>query len=170
VNMVTAITLSLALAFEVPETDVMQRPPRPANEPLLDAFLLWRILFVSGLMVAGSLGFFLWEQARGESIETARTVAVNALVMGEIFYLFNCRYLRAPSYGLRTFIDSRPVLVTIASVVALQALFTYVPFMQRLFGTVALDTPEWWRILLFGALLFGAVEIEKTALRRWTKR
>ncbi len=167
VNMVTAITLSLALAFEAPESDVMRRPPRPAKEPLLDAFLSWRILFVSALMVAGSLGFFLWELARGESIEAARTVAVNALVMGEISYLFNSRFLLAPSWGLRRFIDSRPTLVAIASVAALQALFTYVPFMQRLFGTVALDGATWWRILLFGALLFGAVEIEKAALRRW---
>jgi magnesium-transporting ATPase (P-type) len=170
VNMVTAITLSLALAFEAPESNVMRRPPRPANEPLLDAFLLWRILFVSALMVMGSLGFFLWELARGESTEAARTVAVNALVMGEIFYLFNSRFLLAPSWGLRRFIDSRPTLIAIAAVAALQALFTYVPFMQKLFGTVALDAAAWWRILLFGALLFGAVEIEKAALRRWNER
>src|SRR5574340_856236 len=117
VNMVTAITLSLALAFEAPATDVMRRPPRAANAPLLDGFLLWRILFVSVLMVVGALGFFLWEQARGASIEAARTVAVNALVMGEIFYLFNSRYLLAPSWGLRSFIDSRPILIAIASVV-----------------------------------------------------
>ncbi len=167
VNMVTAITLSLALAFEAPETDVMRRPPRAAHEPLLDAFLLWRILFVSALMVVGALGFFLWEQAHGASIEAARTVAVNALVMGEIFYLFNSRFLLAPSYGLRSFIDSRPVLIAIAAVVALQALFTYaVPF-QKLFGTVSLDAAAWWRILLFGVLLFCAVEIEKLVLRRW---
>ncbi len=167
VNMVTAITLSLALAFEAPESNVMQRPPRDAKEPLLDAFLLWRILFVSALMVVGALGFFLWEQSRGASIEAARTVAVNVLVMGEIFYLFNSRYLLAPSYGLRNFIDSRPILIAIASVVSLQALFTYSPSFQKLFGTVALDAAAWWRILLFGVLLFCAVEIEKALLRRW---
>ncbi len=170
VNMVTAITLSLALAFEAPESNVMQRPPRDAKEPLLDAFLLWRILFVSALMVVGALGFFLWEQSRGASIEAARTVAVNALVMGEIFYLFNSRYLLAPSYGLRNFIDSRPILIAIASVVSLQALFTYSPSFQKLFGTVALDAAAWWSILLFGVLLFCAVEIEKALLRRWNAR
>jgi magnesium-transporting ATPase (P-type) len=164
--MVTAITLSLALAFERPESDVMRRPPRAANEPLLDGFLLWRILFVSALMVLGSLGFFLWEQTRGASAEAARTVAVNALVIGEIFYLFNCRFLLLPSYRLRSFIDSRSVLIAIASVVALQALFTYAPAFQKLFGTVALDAAVWWRILLFGALLFGVVEIEKLLFRR----
>ncbi len=166
VNMVTAVTLSLALAFEPSEAGVMRRPPRGPAEPLLNAFLLWRVFFVSCLMVAGALGFFLWEQARGESIEAARTVAVNAIVMGEIFYLFNCRFLRAPSHSLRGFTESRPVLISIAAVVALQALFTYAPLFQQLFGTAAIDAVAWWRIFLFGAALFVAVEIEKAWLRR----
>ena len=165
VDMVTAVTLSLALAFESSEAGVMRRPPRDPAEPLLNAFLLWRVFFVSCLMVAGALGFFLWEQARGESIEAARTMAVNALVAGEIFYLFNCRFLLASSGTFRGFIASRPVLVSIAAVVALQALFTYVPLFHRLFGTAAIDATAWWRILLFGVLLFGVVEIEKMWLR-----
>ena len=165
VNMVTAITLSMALAFEPAETGVMSRPPRAPSEPLLSRFLLWRILFVSALMVVGALGFFLWEQALGASIEASRTAAVNALVTGEIFYLFNCRHLLAPSYYPRSFIDSRPILIAIVSVVSLQALFTYAQPFQKLFDTVALDAAVWWRILLFGALLFCVVEAEKMWLR-----
>ena len=170
VNMITAVTLSLALAFEAPEAGVMQRPPRAAAEPLLSRFLMWRVLLVSCLMVIGSLGFFLWEQAHGASIEIARTVAVNAIVMGEVFYLFNCRFLLAPSYSLRGFAESRPVLISILAVVALQALFTYAPMFQKLFGTAAIGAMAWWRILLFGVLLFGAVEIEKLMLSRWHAR
>ena len=170
VNMVTAITLSLALAFEPPEAGVMKRPPRDPAEPLLNHFLLWRVLFVSCLMVLGALGFFLWEQARGASIEAARTVAVNALVMGEIFYLFNCRFLLAPSHGLRGFTASQPVLLSILVVVLLQTLFTYVPLFQKIFGTDAIDAAAWWRIFLFGVVLFVAVEIEKTWLRRHGRR
>jgi len=164
-NMVTAVTLSLALAFEPAEAGVMRRPPRDPAEPLLSGFLLWRVFFVSCLMVAGALGFFLWEQARGESIAAARTVAVNALVAGEIFYLFNCRFLLAPSGSLRGFAVSRPALVSILAVIALQLLFSYVPLFQRLFGTAAIDATAWWRILLFGVLLFVAVEIEKAWFR-----
>ena len=106
-------------------------------------------------------------QARGESIAAARTVAVNALVMGEVFYLFNCRFLLAPSHSLRGFAGSHPALISIFAVAVLQALFTYAPLFQHLFGTAAIDAVAWWRILLFGMALFGAVEIEKAALRRW---
>ncbi|HEU0188143.1 MAG TPA: cation-transporting P-type ATPase [Gallionellaceae bacterium] len=166
VNMVTAVTLSLALAFEPSEAGVMRRPPRDPAEPLLSRFLAWRVFFVSCLMVGGALGFFLWEQARGEGLAAARTMAVNALVMGEIFYLFNCRFLLAPSHSLHGFTASRPVLISIAAVAALQALFTYAPLFQQLFGTAAIDAVAWWRILLFGVALFVAVEIEKAWLRR----
>lgn len=142
----------------------------PGASGLAAKIYLWRVLLVSGLMVAGSLGFFLWEQARGASIEEARTVAVNAIVMGEIFYLFNCRFLLLPSYGLRGLTESSPVLISIAAVIALQALFTYAPLFHKLFGTAAIDAASWWRILLFGVMLFGVVEVEKMWLKRRNNR
>ena len=170
VNMVTAITLSLALAFEPSEPGVMRRVPHDPRAPLLDRFLVWRIVLVSALMVLGSVGFFLWELERGVSLEAARTVAVNVLVMCEIFYLFNCRYLFAASSGVSGFTQSRPVLLSIAIVVLLQLLFTYAPVMQHLFGTSAIDIAAWWRILLFGVLVFAAVELEKAGMRRWNRQ
>jgi len=117
------------------------------------------------LLAVGVVALFLWEIARGDSLETARTVAVNALVMGEIFYLFNCRYLLAPVRNWQDFTGNPYVLLSIAVLAVIQLAFTYVPFMQKLFGVVALDAAAWGLILGFGALLFIAVEIEKLALR-----
>ena len=65
VNMVSAVTLALALSFEKSEADVMRRPPRAVNEPLLSGFMLWRIVFVSALLTLGPMALFLWESARG---------------------------------------------------------------------------------------------------------
>jgi magnesium-transporting ATPase (P-type) len=144
----------------------MRRAPRAAAEPILSGFMIWRISFVSVLLAAGVVALFLWEIARGDSIETARTVAVNALVMGEIAYLFNCRYLLAPVRGWQDFTGNPYVLFSIGVLVVIQALFTYVPFMQKMFGVVALDAAAWGLILGFGVLLFIAVEVEKLAIRR----
>jgi hypothetical protein len=47
VNMVTAVTLALALAFEPAEPDVMRRPPRDPGEAIHSGFLIWRVVFVS---------------------------------------------------------------------------------------------------------------------------
>src|SRR5262249_21302157 len=80
VNIMSSIGLARARASEPTEPDVMQRPPRPPNEPVLTGFLVWRVTVVSFLFVAGIFGMFEWALARGDSIEEARTVAVNALV------------------------------------------------------------------------------------------
>ena len=96
INMITAVTLALALAFEPAESRVMRRPPRPPSEPLLTPFLLWRIGFVSLVLLTGTFGLFVWERSAGTDIETARTVAVNTLVLFEAFYLLSARRLYAP--------------------------------------------------------------------------
>ncbi|MCR4297749.1 MAG: cation-transporting P-type ATPase [Gallionella sp.] len=165
VNMVTAVTLALALSFEKAEPDVMRRAPRAADEPLLSGFMIWRISFVSVLLALGVVALFLWVIARGDSLETARTVAVNALVVGEIAYLFNCRYLLAPVRNWQDFSGNPYVLLSIGVLVVIQALFTYLPFMQKMFGVVALDAAAWGLIAGFGVLLFIAVEVEKLAIR-----
>lgn len=165
INMVSAVTLGLALAFEQPEAGVMQRPPRDPRQPMLSGFMLWRIAFVSALLMAGALGLFLWESARGAGIEASRTVAVNALVMGEIFYLFNCRYLYASVLSRTGMLGNRYVLIAIGLLLGLQALFTYAPFMQVLFGTAAIDADAWLRVLGFGVGVFAVVELEKAWLR-----
>jgi potassium/sodium efflux P-type ATPase len=165
VNMVSAVTLALALAFEHPEPEAMRQPPRNPAEPLLTRFMLWRIVFVTVFLVAGSLGLFLWELERGVPLDVARTAAINALVMGEIFYLFNCRRLTAPVVGWSGFTGNRAVLIAIGVLVVLQGLFTYLPVLQTLFATAALDLAAWGRIFLFGLIVYSVVEIEKTLIR-----
>ncbi len=96
INMVTSATLGLALAFEPAEGDVMARRPRSPSSRLLSGFFIWRVLFVSVLMMLGAFGLFYWELQAGTSVEYARTMAVNAVVMAEMFYLLNSRFILAP--------------------------------------------------------------------------
>jgi magnesium-transporting ATPase (P-type) len=170
VNMVTAVTLSLAIAFERPEPGLMARRPRDPREPLVNGFMLWRIAFVTVLLVATSLGMFLWEQSRGLDLETARTAAVNTLVMGQIFYLFNCRRLTGSILSREGFFGNPQALRAIIVLLVLQALLTHLPLMQALFGTAALDAPAWGRILLAGIVVLFAVELEKTFWRHAENR
>jgi len=165
VNMVTAVTLALALAFEPPEPDIMQRPPRRPEEPLLSGFMIWRIVFVSLIMVAVTFGLFLWERLHGASIETARTVAVNALVVLEIFYLLATRVLRDSVFSRDGLFGNRYVLIAILIVIVLQVLFTYSSPMQTIFLSEALSAAAWGRIIFFSALLLFLVELEKWVVR-----
>jgi len=167
VNMVIAVTLALSLAFEPCEPGLMKRPPRPPRTPLLTPLLLWRVFFVSLLLVGGTFGHYLFIESRpGSTIELARTAAINTLVIGQLFYLFNSRYILAPSWNWRGIFGSRPVLLAAAILLVLQALFTYAPPLQALFHTVPLDPADWLRIFAFGLFVFLAVELEKAFLRR----
>jgi len=167
VNMITAVTLALALAFEPAEKNVMQRPPRNPAEPILTPFLIWRIAFVSSIMLVGTFGLFLWERDHGSSIELARTIAVNTLVVFEIFYLFSARYLLEPSLNYKGLTGNRYALYAIAILVVMQLLFTYFPPMQILFSTVAMNSEEWLRVILIGSSVIFFVELEKLLLRKF---
>ncbi|ADE14947.1 ATPase, P-type (transporting), HAD superfamily, subfamily IC [Nitrosococcus halophilus Nc 4] len=166
INMVTAVTLALALAFEPPEGNVMRRPPREPGEPVLSGFLVWRIVFVSVILVVGTFGLFLWYREQGAPIEYARTIAVNTLVMFEIFYLLNTRYMTNSVLSREGLLGNRYVLIAIAVVVGLQLLFTYTGPMQQLFASVALGLHDWGWIVLVTSSVFVLVELEKSFLRR----
>jgi magnesium-transporting ATPase (P-type) len=172
VNMVTAVTLALSLAFEPPERNVMRRPPRNTSEPMLTPHLVWRIAFVSIILMSGTFGLFLWEMEQGANIERARTVAVNTLVVFEIFYLFNSRYITAPVFNRAGLTGNRYVLIAIGVLIVFQLGFTYLAPMQSLFGTTQIDFSIWLRILAVASSVLFLVELEKYVVRRMerTKR
>ncbi len=166
VNMVTAVTLALSLAFEPSEQDVMRRLPRNAHDSILTSHLVWRVIFVSIILMGGTFGLFLLEIEQGSTIEHARTVAVNTLVMFEIFYLFNSRYITASVFNWEGLTGNRYVLIAIGLLIIFQFAFTYLEPMQILFGTTSIDFSIWLRILLVSSSVLFLVEFEKYFVRR----
>ncbi|RDW11721.1 HAD-IC family P-type ATPase, partial [Paracoccus thiocyanatus] len=166
INMILTVTLGLVLAFEPPEPDVMNRPPRPRDAPILSRFLVWRIGFVSVLFMLGVFGIFAYAQHRGYGIDGARTMVVNTLVVMEIFYLFNVRYLHRTSFSLVGAMGTPAVLAAVAVVVAAQMLFTYAPFMHGLFDSAPLAFADGLVIVLVGVATMTILEIEKILTRR----
>jgi len=166
VNMITTVTLALALAFEPPERDIMKVPPRKPGAPLLSAFLVWRILFVTVVLIAGTFTLFIVAQSGDGDVAHARTVAVTTVVMFEIFYLFNTRYLSAPVLTPAGLFGNRWVLLAVAVTVLLQLAFIYAPPMQFLFDSRPLSVADWGRILAVSVSILLLVEAEKWAIRR----
>jgi magnesium-transporting ATPase (P-type) len=161
VNMVTAVTLSLALVVERAERGLMARPPRVAHEPLITSRLLLRIIVVGLLLLVATLGVFWWQIGEGASIEQARTAAVTMLVVAEVWYLFNARRFTESGFTVETFIGNRMAQVAVGILVALQLGFTYLPFMNELFGTAPLTLDIWLVTIALGAAIFVVVEAEK---------
>lgn len=169
INMTTGVVLGLMLAFEPKEPDIMQRPPRDPKLPILTGELLGRIVLVSLMMLVGAFGSFQWALSHGLGDAAARTIAVNVIVMVEVFYLFNCRSLTKSMFQLGVF--SNPWIgVGVASMVALQLSFTYTPFMNRIFHSAPIGWDAWWRILLTAVVAYLIVGLEKWLRREWLAR
>ncbi|MFN3951707.1 MAG: cation-translocating P-type ATPase [Thermaurantimonas sp.] len=160
INMVTALTLAISLAFEPTEEHVMNRPPRKPTKPILDTYLIWRILFVGVVLAAIIYVLFDYAISTYQSLELARTIAVNALVAGEAFYLLNCKHIRHNVFA-KDFFNNKHVFRAIGTLALLQIAFTYLPVFQDIFKTVPMQMYHFGLVLIGGVLLFLVVELEK---------
>ncbi|AMY70673.1 ATPase, E1-E2 type [Frigidibacter mobilis] len=161
INLITAVTLGLALAFEPTEPGTMRRPPRLRSAPILSGALVWHVVLVSGLFLAAVFGIFAYAMDRGYPLALAQTMAMNTLVVLEIFHLFFVRNLHGTSLTWAAVRGTRVIWLTVVSVTAAQFAITYVPLMQRIFGTQAVPLADGMLIVAVGVAFFALIEIEK---------
>ncbi|WP_069443153.1 HAD-IC family P-type ATPase [Methyloceanibacter stevinii] len=170
INMVTAVALGLTLAFEPTEPGTMTRPPRKATESLLSGTLLWRICFVSILFAIGAFGIFFYAIERGQSVDMARTMVVNTLVVMEIAYLFSVRFVYSGSLTWRGMLGTPAVLIGVGITVLAQFAFTYLPALQSIFATEPVAWQDGLLIVGIGAALLILVELEKSIFGFFARR
>jgi len=161
VNLITAITLGLALAFEPTETGTMARPPRRRDAPVLSGALVWHVVLVAALFLAGVFGIFTYALDQGHSLQLARTMAMNTLVVLEIFHLFFVRNIHGTSLTWDAVKGTRVVWTVVIVVAAAQLAVTYLPPFQAILGTEPVPLAEGLLIVGIGAAFFALIEIEK---------
>lgn len=170
INLITTVSLGLALAFEPTEENTMSRQPRPRNDPLLSGGLLWQILLVTALFLGGVFGIYSHAIAQGYEVELARTLAMNTLVVMETFYLFYIRNMNSTSFTRRMVQGTPVVWLAVAGVTLGQLAITYLPAAQGIFGTQAVGWRDWLLVIVVGGAVFAVVEIEKQVRLRITTR
>jgi len=161
INLITAVTLGIALAFEPTEENTMRRPPRLRGEPLLSGELVWHIVLVSILFLCGVYGIYAYAIDRGYSVELARTLAVNTLVVMEIFHLFFIRNIYGTSLTWKAVRGTKVVWMTVIAVTVAQFSVTYLPFLQTIFTTEAVPFLDGLLVIGIGVTLFVIIETEK---------
>ncbi len=161
VNLITAVTLGIALAFEPTEEGSMHRPPRPRSESLLTGSLVWHIILVSILFICGVFGIYFYELKHGDSLELARTMALNTLVVLEIFHLFYIRNIYTTSLTWSAVRGIKVVWIAVIVVTVAQFAITYFPPLQTIFVTESIPFWDGVLIVVIGAIFFTILEIEK---------
>jgi magnesium-transporting ATPase (P-type) len=170
VNMITAVTLSLALAYEPAEPDIMRRPPRAPGAALVSMKYLPRLAMASVLIALATLATFTLARAWGANVAIAQTWAVNTLALGQAAYLFNSRFLRESSLRREAIGGNPMALAVVGILIVLQVGFTYLPVLNSWFGSAPVAAAGWLVPLGFAVVIFLAMEFGKAALRRRESR
>jgi Ca2+-transporting ATPase len=176
INLVAAISLALPLAFEVKEPNIMLRPPRKPSAPLFSNFIIFRVVFVSILMTFGTISLFNFEyfsaiendMAANQALAKAQTIAVTFVIIFQVFYMLNCRSLKDSLFKIGWW-SNKFIFLGMATILALQALFIYTPFLQTIFRTAPLDLNDIAISVLAGFLIFPIIGIEKSISKRFFK-
>ena len=176
INLITAVALSLPLALEAMEPNVMNRPPRKPNKPLLSSLIIFRMVLVSLIMAGGTIGLFLWEynvelsrgMAHSLAISEAQTMAVTAMVLFQVFYLIDCRSLHFSANKIG-FFSNPSIYIGIVIVLCLQTAFVYFPFMNRWFHSSPLKAEAWGVSASVAFSILIIISIEKWIRRKFYK-
>jgi len=161
VNLITGITLGLALAFEPTESGTMARPPRRRDAPILSGELVWHVVLVATLFLAAVFGMFTYALDRGYSLPLAQTIAMNTLVVLEIFHLFFIRNIHGTSLTLAAARGTKVVWTVVIAITAAQFAVTYIPVLQSVLGTEPVVLFDGFLIVGIGVAFFAIIEIEK---------
>ena len=176
VNLIIAMALALPLAFEIQEPDIMKRLPRKKTAPVLSGFVLFRTITITLLMALCTIGLFLWEYHHAistgivEEIATskAQTMAVSAMILFQIFYLFHCRSFKLSVFRIN-FFSNPHLLIGVTFVLLAQITFVYLPMMNHFFYSSGLD-PMAWLVSLGASLTVFVLTMLENVVRLFRKR
>lgn len=161
INLITAITLGLALAFEPTEAGTMARPPRARDAPILSGELVWYVIMAALLFLAAVFGIFTYALDRGYPLPLAQTMAMNMLVVLETFNLFFIRNIHSTSLTWAALRGTKVVWTVVIAVTAAQCAVTYLPPFQMILGTAPVPLADGVLIVGIGVAFFAILEIEK---------
>jgi Ca2+-transporting ATPase len=164
-NLVTNGIQDVALAFEPGEPGLLQRPPRPRGQGILERRLLERLGGVGMVLAVGTLGVFWWTWTATGDLVQARTIAMTQMVVFQFFHVINCRsldrsILRVPIFANR-FLFVSFVLAAFAQLAAL-----HWSFMQGILRTVPLSGTQWLVVIAVGSTVVLGGELDKWRNRR----
>ncbi|WP_442885948.1 HAD-IC family P-type ATPase [Companilactobacillus sp. HBUAS59544] len=160
INMVSALTIQFAFIFEPPEAGIMARGPRNVKAGLLTKLDTFEIVYVSFLISGLGIWAFDMLTSQGMPEVLGSTMALNIIIFGKIFYLFNLRnnYPVISKY----FFQNKMAFYIVGILILLQMGIIYLPFMQDIFHTTNINFAYGWGIpIIAGIIVLIVTEIGK---------
>jgi len=164
-NLLTDAFPALALGMEAKEPDIMEKPPRNPNEPIMDHRMKVQIAIQSIFMTMAVLGVFTFALNTSSNLQVAQTYAFATLIFSELLRAYTSRSETLSVFKIGVFSNKYMVGGTFISFLLL-LLVIYVPALREIFDTVKLSIYDWDIIVLFGMIPFIAAEVSKIFLRK----
>jgi P-type Ca2+ transporter type 2C len=161
-NLVTDGAPALALGTEKGDPDIMNQPPRPASEPIINRFMQIGIAVQTIAITAVTLtAYLVGLRLHPEMPEFAETMAFLTLSLTELPLAYAARSERYPLLKIGVFSNRNMNIASVSSLILILVV-TYVPFLQPIFDTTSLGWQQWELILPL--LLVPAIAVEITKL------
>ncbi len=165
VNLATDGLPALALAVDPPERGLMQRPPRNPRTGIFTRAVVLLMLAGGVWSAIVNLGLFTWALNSGRSVAEAMTMTFVSLVLIQFFKAYNFRSDRLSV--LRQPFANKWLNLAIFWELVMLGLILYVPFLETVFGTVALPLNDWLIIIAAAFTVSPVLELTKWIERRW---
>jgi Ca2+-transporting ATPase len=166
-NLITDGAPALALGVEKGDPDIMDQPPRPVNEPIINRDMLAGIAVQTVAISLAVLAAFQIGLRIGE--DHARTMAFATLSISELLRAYTSRSERYSIWAIGPFSNKWMQRAVFASLAILLTII-YVPFLDPVFGTTLLTGEDWIVMLPLILLPSVAAEVNKWVLRRRSER
>ncbi|TAL50528.1 HAD family hydrolase [Patescibacteria group bacterium] len=160
INLVTDTFPAIGLTIEPAEKGIMRQPPRPREEPVLDAFLVRLILTIAIMTNVVLFGLYLWLLSFSEDVAFIRSMMFAAVGIDTLIYVFAVKSFRCTIFRINPLSNVWLVLgVAMGLGLLLVALLT--PFFQSIFQIVPLSLSDWSLLLTIGVIKLVVIELTK---------
>ena len=165
-NLITDGAPALALGLEKGEPDIMDQPPRPMKEPIINRQMIWGIVVQTIAITAATMTAFIIGLRRfPDNLVAAQTMAFATRSISELFRAYTSRSERYSLFGIGVLSNKYMQWAVLASLVILMSII-YVPFLDPIFDTIPLSLSEWLVMLPLILVPSIAAEINKSLLMR----
>ncbi|RJR50134.1 MAG: cation-translocating P-type ATPase [Desulfobacteraceae bacterium] len=169
-NLVTDGAPALALGMEKAEPDIMNRPPRPTKEPVINREMAVGLIVVPIVDTIAILSIFAIGLSRyPDSLSHAQTMAFTGLCLSELLRAFTARSEHYSIFSIG-FFSNRYMVAAVVFSLLLVLVTVYVPFLQPFFGTEAITLLDWVEMIPFVLMAPVAAELVKIYLRRTERK
>ncbi|MBU0980520.1 MAG: HAD-IC family P-type ATPase [Nanoarchaeota archaeon] len=164
INLVTSEFPAMGLSVEKASKQIMKQRPRDPKEGILSDFVIMRILGTTPIIILGVLSLYIWEMFVSGNLAKAQTIVFATIIMFELFHAFNAKSWNSSIINKRLF-SNKYVIYGVLLAFILTITVIYLPSLQNIFGTVALNAFDWVLITIVSSSIIVFVELKKFVLR-----